>query len=187
MQDDRARLLLEAREQLLARDRSIREERDALLAHRSTILRGAEDDVQSVLQNLLTETTEARRCFSAVYERKAMLYAKEKQLEQLGNELQRMHQIVLTRRSNVATIENRVDQRRRAIKRREDLFHQTLAAHSSREEDLRRKVELVEELNKKVASWIKILENRETALTSKEQRLKGVQSELQQRVATLHR
>jgi hypothetical protein len=187
MQDDRARLLLEAREQLLVRDRAIREERDALLAHRSSVLRNAEDDVQSVLQNLLTETTEARRCFSPVYERKAMLYAKEKQLEQLGHELQRLHQVVQTRRSNVATIEGRVEQRRRALKRRDDMFQQTIAAHSSREEELRRRVEQVEELNKKVASWIKILENRETALTSKEQRLKGVQSELQHRVANLHR
>lgn len=187
MQDDRARLLLEAREQILSRDRALRDERESLLSHRSSSLRSAEDDVQAVIQNLLTEADEARKCFSAVYERKAVLYAKEKQLEQLGNELQRMHQAVQNRRSSVATIEARVEQRRRALKRREEAFQQTLSAHSSREEELRKKVEQVEELNKKVVSWIKILESREMALSTKEQRLKGVQSELQHRVASLHR
>lgn len=184
LHQDRLRALLDTREQLLARDSDLRHERIAALEHRSTVS-ASESDFFAMVQDLVAECDAAKKGFSLVYERKAVLYAKEKQLEQLAQEMHKMQQMVQSRRNSIAAIEARVEQRRKALKRRDDAFQVALAAHASREEELRKKVERVEELNGKISSWVKILETRDAELSNKEQRLKAVQQQILRRRADL--
>jgi chromosome segregation ATPase len=173
-------VLGDSRDELLALEKEQREIREQGI-ETWTVLASSESNVFAQAKMLLEECEAAKKCFSAIYERKATIYAKEKQLERLAAEMQRFHAELQTQRQSVTSLETRIDHRSRALARRKEQYAATSAAQKERESDVKSRIEKIEALNAKVSSWIRIIETRDRELAAKEERLRNVQMELNRR------
>ena len=178
--EERVRVLGDLRDELLALEKEQREIREQGI-ETWTVLASSESNVFAQAKMLLEECEAAKKCFSAIYERKATIYAKEKQLERLAAEMQRFHAELQTQRQSVTSLETRIDHRSRALARRKEQYAATSAAQKERESDVKSRIEKIEALNAKVSSWIRIIETRDRELAAKEERLRNVQMELNRR------
>ncbi|RNF00564.1 hypothetical protein TraAM80_07497 [Trypanosoma rangeli] len=78
-------------------------------------------------------------------------------------------------------LERRNEQREAMLITRVETYRKEIEAHRGREETLQKRIGEVEELGRKVATWMKILEERDTKIVAKEQRLRRVQTDLVRR------
>jgi hypothetical protein len=147
---------------------------------------GKERDVQTMVRKLMDQCTEAQRHFGLVFDKKALIYNKEKQLEAKAAEMQRLHGALQAKRQMVAAQEASLDHRRHALSKREEDYKTRREEHKRREDRARQEIASVEKLGEKVASWMKILEARDDELAAKEQRLRNVQIDLTQRAQEIY-
>lgn len=184
---DRLAALHTERAALLTRDADLRSERQLQSTVRVKDLEAQESDYNATIKHLLVECDAAKKCFSAIYERKSVIYAKERQLGQLTDEMEKLHHLTQSRRSTLAVLESRLEQRKRALAKRNETFLINVRQQKQKEEELRGRVEKVETLSNKINAWLRILEARDSDLSAKEQRLLTVQQDIQRRLAEVSR
>ncbi|KEG07031.1 hypothetical protein DQ04_11181010 [Trypanosoma grayi] len=138
-------------------------------------------NVDQQVQQLLADCDAAQSLFARVHDRRAAVAEKERLLKRRLSELDDRQREVRERRQALAALERRTEQREASLVLREENYRNDIAAHKEREQSLQARISEVEALNRKVTSWMKILEDRDTEIAAKEQRLRRVQADLVRR------
>jgi hypothetical protein len=147
---------------------------------------GKERDVQTLARQIGDQCTESERHFSAVFEKKALIHGKEKQLEARAAEMQRLHALLMAKRQSIASKESGMEHRKHLVAKREEEYRSRREDHRRREERARQEIASVEKLTEKIGNWTRILEARDDELTAKEQRLRNVQVDLTHRAQEIY-
>lgn len=179
-QRQQALQIAEARDELVKKEQALRR-KDATSNSFSNIYETAALGVNQQVRQLLAECDATKAFFTRVHERKSAVAEKERLLKTKLNELEERQREVREKRQALATLERRNEQREASLIAREEKYQKNIEAHGGRERILQGKIDEVEELSQKVSSWMKILEDRDTKMAAKEQRLRRVQNDLVRR------
>ncbi|KAG8343315.1 hypothetical protein TRVL_05856 [Trypanosoma vivax] len=172
--------LAEARDELARREQVLRHKGSS----EPSIAALHDNDVVSLTRNIhrvLEECAEVNALFRRVHERRAIVAEKEKLLQQRQDELEARQAELRERRQALISLERRTDQREARLLKREEAYQKDVATHKEREKQVKERAEGVDALGRKVCSWMKILEGRDSAMALKEKRLRRVQSDLLRR------
>ncbi|EAN83794.1 hypothetical protein C3747_89g59 [Trypanosoma cruzi] len=179
-QRQQALQLAESRDDLVKKEQALRR-REPTGNSLAMIYEADALDLDQQLQQLLAECNAAKALFTRVHERKAAVAEKERLLKRKLGELEDLQREVREKRQALTTLERRNEQREAMLAVRGEAYRKDLEAHKAREQSLQERISGVEELSQKVASWMKILDERDTKIEAKEQRLRRVQSDLVRR------
>ncbi|CAD2218260.1 hypothetical protein AGDE_13322 [Angomonas deanei] len=138
------------------------------------------------LHQLLEDSKKALDLFTTVEERQALVEGKERLLMMRKDEFEDRCVAVETVRKEIENKRKSLAARNKHIQQREDKYRTLLIQHSEREKEIQQKVSEVEELGKKVSSWLRILEGREAHLIEKEERLQRLQADVVRRGDDVH-
>ncbi|AAZ11753.1 uncharacterized protein TEOVI_000072400 [Trypanosoma equiperdum] len=179
-QEQKGRQLAEARDQLIEKERALRNKKSG----EPSISDLRDNDATVIvdqIQHLLLECENTKGLFQRVYERKASVSGKERLLQQRLSELESRQREVGERRKVLTALESRLEEQESALLKREGKYRSELEAHKERDSMLQGRIGEVESLTRKVSSWMKILEERDAEMAAKEQRLRRVQTDLLRR------
>ncbi|RNF24097.1 uncharacterized protein Tco025E_02654 [Trypanosoma conorhini] len=179
-QRHKALRLAEARDDLLRREQALRR-KESTGGTAAAIYDTDALNLDQQLQQLLADCSAAKALFTRVHERKAAVAEKERLLKKKLSELEEQQREVREKRQALTKLERRNEQREAMLITRGETYRRELEAHKGREQSLQGRIGEVEELGRKVAEWVKILEERDTKIAAKEQRLRRVQTDLVRR------
>lgn len=142
--------------------------------------------VQSSAEDLLKDAHTVLESFNGVRDRRRQVERKRRLLEQRRMDLRERREARSTVEKECERLRDRTGAHQAELKERELRYTTRLKDHATQESDIQQRVEGIEELNQKISTWLKILEERDAALTAKEDRLQRVKTDLLRRSADLH-
>ncbi|CCW67958.1 unnamed protein product [Phytomonas sp. Hart1] len=138
--------------------------------------------VEGLARRLIQECEKAMDSLKDVEERRWKLQDRRQCLEMRRNELkerQKSRSLIL---DEIELLQKQNNEHAAALRDREKKYLEKLVEHSAQEKDIQDRIGEVEQLGHKITSWLRILEDRDTNLSAKEEKLRRVQADLQRRI-----
>ncbi|CCW61746.1 unnamed protein product [Phytomonas sp. EM1] len=137
--------------------------------------------VEGLARRLIQECESAMDSLKEVEDRRWKLQDKRQRLEMRRKDLKERQEARALINDENEQLRKRNDECALALREREKKYMVKLAEHSVQEKDIQDHIGEVEQLGHKITSWLRILEDRDSNLSAKEEKLRRVQVDLQRR------
>lgn len=137
--------------------------------------------VEATLADLHKKFELALKSLQVVADRESLVEGKRALLRQRETDLAKQREARVIVEREVAAAEARLKERADQLQQREADYSTRLQQHDQQQKAAQEQIGEVEQLSKRVSSWLAILEERDRRLARKERRLQHAQADLQKR------